>query len=189
VITAPDDSWCYLGPPKTGSTTLTELLQKPPFCGRYSGAQHDMEPPRHARMVLATIRSPFTRALSLWKHRRVELLPPELDKDYVHRVRQEVSFEEFLSQLIHKELEDFYSWTLTRWLRDVPRPRTVRLEFLREDLMTALPQYDWSAVEIPRLNDTDRVEYDNPLAQRHARDLVRRWAYRDFLRFPYSWEP
>lgn len=187
MIVAPNKSWCYLGPPKTGSTTLVNLLQKPPFNGIYNGFQHDMVPPDDVPFVFASIRSPWTRILSLWKHRRVELLKPEEDRIAIHQLKQNrLPFDKFIAQVFSKCFDNFFYRTICDWLDEGPNDdcHFVRLEHLHHDLSILLPQYNWDEVVVPRLNDTDRVVYDNnPLARQSNRNLVWRWAQRDFLRF------
>jgi hypothetical protein len=188
MIISPDRNWCYLGIPKTGSTTLVNLFQKPPFGCSYNHIQHDMIPPADISTVLITIRSPWTRILSLWNHRRVELLYSLKENIENHTREVLLSFDGFMLSLFERRLDDFFCRTLCEWLDDCPRTdyRLIKLENLRQDLAKSLPQYDWNNINIPRLNDTDGVKCTtDPLLIQANRNMVWTWAKNDFRRFSF----
>lgn len=186
MIIAPDRAWCCLTPPKTGSTTLTELLVRAPFHGIYTGHQHDMDPPADVPLVLASVRNPWTRVISLWKHWTRDCWE---EGQFGPRLAENTDFTRFVERMLGRELEDFFAWPLDRWLRYV-LVSPLRLEYLRHDLSQHLPQYDWPTITIPRLNDTDLVLYTGqPLDLPRNRELVRWWAVDDFRRFGYPREP
>lgn len=185
MIIAPDRSWCYLGPPKTGSTTLTALLQGEPFWGQYSGHQHDMTPPEGIPVVFASVRDPWARVLSLWRHRQGDLARfAQATNHFVERL----SLDRFVQQVVRGELEEFFSWPLSRWLWGVSC-RIVCLERLGSDLAQVLPSYNWGQISIPQLNPSDTPGYTTtPFEYGPTCDLIREWAAGDFERFGYSRE-
>ena len=75
MIVCPRYRFVYLGPPKTASTSLHHWLSQAAFCAtRWSPAgrtdQHDAQIPAEAGdfFTFASIRNPYARAVSLWRH-------------------------------------------------------------------------------------------------------------------------
>ena len=198
MITARDNSWRVITPPKTASTAIAVLLQEMPFRGHYTGWQHDAAPLRGGRIILS-VRSPYTRAVSLWRHllydhqRAGEQRPAEIH-----------SFSRFMKDVLAGKLTDFF-WPIFRYLEAIPVvDALVRFEHLSEDLRTALPEYDWTNVTIAQQNHNPVLlensslrnkawlrpvtVISDPLTLPDNRGLVIKWASEDFKRFSYSTE-
>jgi hypothetical protein len=203
--------WIYLGPPKTGSTTLTYLLTDGDdfrrsaaprdlrvFGGMKHAGQHCMDIPRECAsyFTFVSIRNPYSRAVSLWWHWNCE--SRRLD-------RPRLTFDQFLVRLLDSQADpasnalaggDFYHFTLSRWLRWVPRlDRIIRQEQLEGDLNElnlaapiTLPQINRSPAH--RLGDGSlekRGNWRDYLTSETASHVVA-WAKDDFERFGYATE-
>ena len=189
MITAPDNSWRYCGPPRTGGTYLHQLLQKPPLNGIYSGHQHDASPLFGGR-VIVSVRNPFDRAVSLWRHFRyqqglVRIGRHGNDERIVPLEEGELSFRSFLERMC--SLEDFYHLSMSSWLQDLRKiDCVVHLENFWPEICKAWPQLQ--AVEPPMLvNTSGAASFRNaPFGDRWCVDYIcKRWRG-DFERFGYS---
>jgi hypothetical protein len=196
--------WVYLGPPKTGSTTLTYLLtdgddwhnrqpvQRRVFGGSKFLGQHSMDVPAQCAdyLVFASVRNPFSRAVSLWWHWNFD--------SHKHQRQPILSFEAYLEMVLRSQDEalqqtvvgnGFFHFTLMRWFKWVPRiDRYIRQEYLQDDL-NGLKIAD--PVTTPRQNSgTDvRMAENQPWQSYYCRQtiaLVREWAQDDFHRLDYS---
>jgi hypothetical protein len=195
MVTDLAESWCILTPPKTASTTLSQLFRDPHFRAVVTPEQHLMNPPPAAR-VIVSVRDPWTRAVSLWRHRLQELGDEN---------RSLCPFIQYMEDVCRSRLDDFFCFTLNRWLQHVPRvDDLIRFERLEEDLRAVLPAFDWDAIRIPHENRNPVLTDNhplrntkwarkttivrNPLADPAARQLVLQWCAEDFVRFGYSTE-
>jgi len=208
-------SWVYLGPPKTGTTTLTYLLTdgddwnvrtplpRKRFGGVKHAGQHCMDVPAECAdyFVFASVRNPFTRAVSLWRHRNTESrrLKPR---------RAWMEFEDFVAEILcgtpsesadkpegAPPADPFYHFTLSRWFKWVPRiDRFVRQESLEADLNelnlaeeVPVPRLNKSRAFSPTGADADSVRGSDwrALYATETEALVLRWANQDFQRFGY----
>lgn len=185
--------WVYLGSPKTASTSLHQLLSAPPFGGERTQSQHEMIVPEdcHDFFIFASVRNPYDRAASLWRHRLHDLYRaayPKQGQLFCH-VTSELAallpFQRFVHQIVNRHYDNpFFEWTVTEWLNLKPdflpnyEPRVdavIHVETLAADL-AALRLVD-EEFEVPRVNVTEgQVEavYDA-----RSRELVQRWARMD----------
>lgn len=192
MITAPDKSWRYLAPPRTGSSLLHRVLQDPRVGGIPSGHQHDMEHLAGARIVVG-IRDPFSRAVSLWRHRRFDLGRKRFAQGGSDKRRpftdREYPFRQYLEERRSGRLEDFYSFSLCDWLRYI---REVHDVIPQEHLWTSALRVFPELCPMPaiRANASRAAKTERPpLADPACVELVRTWARGDFARFGYSLEP
>lgn len=201
--------WVYLGPPKTGSTTLTYLLtdgddwnNRRPLSRRIFGGlkyagQHAMDIPDECRdyLVFASVRNPYSRAVSLWWQWNIQS-----ERTREHSAS---SFEEFLEALLgwqeNTDAESvpgngFYHFTLNRWFKWVPRVhRYIRQEALAEDLNRlglaepVVAPLQNSAPDFRSSMFGSRVPGDwMRFCTPKAVDLIRQWACEDFENLGYS---
>lgn len=193
MMTAPDGSWRYLGPPKTGTTLLHTVLETPCIAGVYSGFRHDMEPlPNPDGKIYVSVRNPFTRAVSLWKHALYHLggggMPtgPKQGRDRL--TEEEYPFSQFLVDVRGDKYDAFFTFTLCRWLLYIPKvDDLIRLESINRDLRRLFPQLPRDFVT-PHLN----VGFDHttrPYAEAANVESVLTWMQPDFDRFGYSSVP
>ena len=156
-----EQRWVYVGPPKTASTTLHACLQGSPFFGTVvdTVSQHDAEEPDDVNgfKVLFSIRNPYARAVSLWRHYTCE--------------RGLISFREFLRWISTPTYDNaFFSDTLTSYLRDwmLGRRYLLRQESLSSDIELALQV---PCPPLLMLNTTEHADWrvyykDDPVAAR-----------------------
>lgn len=205
-----DRKWIYVGPPKTGSTTITYLLtdgndwyiKTPLPYARFGGikhrGQHCMDIPAECAeyRIIASARDPYQRAVSLWWHWNCESQRPQARRPWL-------SFEDFLQRVAdaHKEpevgevgMDAFFSFTIARWLKWIPRVDVfIRQEHLAEDLNglgLAEP------IEVPRKNRAPQIRMgDRTILRRQdwwsyysprTIELVRAWAHADFESLGYD---
>lgn len=185
MITAPDGSWRYLGPPKTGTTSIHARLAEPDVGGiHYDGQnQHGMERLDGARIFLS-VRNPFARALSLWRHRRYELGRIKTGRPATPVSAGSYPFILFLLDL--PDLAPFFRWPVARWIKYVGRPdELIRLESIGEDLPRLFPQITLES--IPTLNTTARADAAGELCRDlQCERIVREWLKDDFQYGGYS---
>lgn len=168
--------WLYAGIPKTASTTLHSYLKAPPFCGVDTGPeeQHRMEPPEGAGefRVLTVVRNPFTRALSLWRHARLNEFPG-------------IGLAALLRSCPSQD-DPFYRWRQIDFVRCLMLPEVVHLE----DLAGGLSRFFGTATlpEIPRLNETDSCHCQAELTPDLV-ELITANYREDFAAFGYSFIP
>lgn len=194
--------WLYIGPPKTGSTTLHTELQRPRFGGAMAqpGVQHDVLPPKGCEdyFKFATVRSPYHRATSLYWHfltdiRAAEAEASKVSPAYNMPFRTDLySFEQFMELMISDRLpfeplrNAFFRNTLTWWLRAVKLDAIIRLENL-EDAFKALPIWHDkdNTPNFGRYNSVGTPGWRfmmNPTVIH----LVEIWAGEDFEKFGYA---
>lgn len=207
------NKWCILTPPKTASTTLQIVFKEPKFSAAVVGAQHCMDPPEGVKRVLATVRDPWARTVSLWRHRCLESyqrLVRDTGEDpfplrdetrhFLAQAAKEYPFMTFMDDVDDKRLNDFFSFSLCDWLQYVT-PEIIHLERLNEELKAALPDLPWDQEKLPFHNrnvlvtsnhllvDTETTNYlavPDPLEDLEARRRVLAWCREDFERFGYS---
>ena len=185
--------WVYLGPPKTASTSLHQLLTAPPFAGERMSSQHEMVVPADCRdfFIFASVRNPYDRAASLWRHRLHDLYraayPQQLVKfrTIVKELAVILPFNRFVQQMVNHHYDNpFFEWTVTEWLNLKPdflpdyEPRVdavIHVETLAADL-AELHLVD-AEFAVPQVNVTRgqvEAKYDD-----QTRELVRQWAQMD----------
>lgn len=178
-----DRLWVYLAPPRTGSTTLHQVLTGPPFHGvygewhasRWDQASKSPEPAWRYRFL--SVRNPYSRTVSMW---RVQQMDAQMS----------------LGTYVRACLRDLHSAVVPSSGMFLPEQfqaeyakgcdGAVHLETLRQDL-TALPIYSGEPFELPKLHTTDdgkpywRECYDEATAA-----LVAEHFRRDFETFGYD---
>lgn len=141
------DRWAYVGINKTASTSLHAYLQQSPFNGQLSGPeeQHRTWLPDgcESYRVLVVVREPYHRALSLWRHARINEMPG-IDLPEFLRVCQAAC---------QAGIDPFYGRRQVDFLNNLQSPHIVRLD----DLAAGLRQFFGGAdiPQIPWLNTTD----------------------------------
>jgi hypothetical protein len=188
MITAPDDTWRYFGPPRTGSTVLHTLLQKPPFCGQPSGQQHDIVPLEGAKYI-ASVRNPYARAVSLWKFRRYELGLDRYgrqgeDRRIVPLSEADYPFHVYLNCAVGAG--DFHRLGLADWLKGIPgKLELIHLERINEDFGRIFCDTILGFC-VPTENTSNGAEICRPpYADARCIELVERDFPDDFERFGY----
>lgn len=187
--------WVFISPPKTASTTLTSLLVEQ-HGGEVHAGRHCVRIPPECvdYLIIVSVRNPYTRAQSLYRHRVLQLCRQQFDTNDPRRQlrsmenpRDLLEFADFVTQLQSGGVGPFYAFSLSRWLRPVPRVDAVlHVESLRLDLF-ALPFVN-STPEIPHRNRTDGLTcLDVDYTPQTARG-VQEWAGADFAQFGYDLE-
>jgi hypothetical protein len=186
MITAIDQSWRYLGPPKTASTLLHHVLQEPPLGGVSSRYQHDMEFLASARIIVS-VRNPFMRAVSLWKHHCNDLCKA---MGIARGLETEYPFAAFLADVRRNVLSDFETFTLCRWLKHVPyADELIHCETVDADLCRAFPSLP-PDLTLPVVNASRRLRRARPPYEDEERvRIVVDWMGDDFERFGYPLSP
>jgi hypothetical protein len=177
--------WIFVLPPKTGSTTLTALLQSPAFQGvRVAGNalvrdQHWTWPPPGAEeyKLYLSVRHPVARVVSQFRHYRRE-------KGTHHPAAR--SFRVWVEGLAQPKLlpRRHLAFTCWMWLPDVLRPRlvgVVRCERMREDLERL--GIARARFEVPHLNAGDG---SIPVLSEDLRARILEWGREDLIRFGYG---
>lgn len=207
--------WVYLGPPKTGTTSLTYVLTDgndwrkrskvaPHRVELFRGLKHrgqhcmDVPPECSSYFIFASIRNPYTRAVSLWSH---------WNREAKQRRRPPLSLEQFLTIIL--ECQDdtraarlagngFFHFILGRWFKWVERiDAFIRQESLEADLNNLnlgppvrLPWQHGS----PQLlhptphNGAGRATESLAVYSLATVKMVQQWAAADFARFDYPRE-
>jgi hypothetical protein len=164
------EKWLYLGPPRTGSTTLHVTLCYPEFGGEVWGGQHEVARLPDYR-IFASASNPFRRIRSLYRY---------LTQNFRGHSQ---TFEDFCYELSvggyrrpYNRDSAFWHWTLDEWTADVVVDRWFHLESLDADLRAEFPQ--WRG-----FSDVLNATTVSPRVAKHSavtRPMVRRWAERDF---------
>jgi len=187
------ERWVFISPPKTASTTLTEVLTTQ--CGGVAReGRHAVRLPAECSdfLIFASVRNPYHRAQSLFRHRWLQLCRQQMDtKNPREALRgmknpeELLTFADFIAQIHETDLAPFYTFTLSRWLQRVPHvDALIHVERLEYDV-SALP-FVKNALDIPRMNCTAGLtrldcEYTHSTAAE-----VWRWADEDFIQYGYG---
>lgn len=170
---------CYIAPPKTGTSSIYSVLKQFGFeiysLGDGSG-YHDVRfihtsgtAPRVDReqwFVFASIRNPYSRAVSLWSQYEKTVEP--------------IGFNAFMQRLIDKNCPPVFHHTLNDWIpSSVPRDRLIRVEHIADDMSRILRRFTKRAIKIPHRNISGTRIPLNP----ERRAMINDWAYADFARF------
>jgi len=159
--------WIYIGPPKTGSTTLHHFLTSRAIGGLHSGAQHDNQLPPGCELywIIMTVRHPQTRLLSFYYHRLFELRDhlKVLPRRRVKELEGMYSFRQFVTEWIDGVLRDvhgdagFYNNLCVDY-----EPSGVPICWLRQEFLAAdLARTGIAAVvDLPCLNYTTHDKWD-----------------------------
>ncbi|HUY92487.1 MAG TPA: sulfotransferase family 2 domain-containing protein [Pirellulales bacterium] len=177
----------YFGPPKTASTSLHEWLSQPLLCDQpwrpESGDQHDARPPAEASefFAFASIRNPYSRAVSLWRHR---LGSGATENPPV----PQLSFADFLAWL--PNASDFYARSQAWWLAGAMLDFLLPFERIERVLdLPPIAPLKSSLLPLPHRNATSHAPwpsyYDSVLAEsvyRYFRDDFEILGYRKEIR-------
>lgn len=209
-----ENRWCILTPPKTASTTLNSVFgEHPELGGEVKGGQHEMDPPPGVPRILVTVRDPWTRTVSLWRHacldryqglcNEASMEPFPLREEtrlYLAVAVEDYPFLSYLDDVDAERLDEFFSYSLCRWLEGVNEAEPIRFENLEADLRAVLPDVPWGekmpyhnrnvlvTVNHPLIG-TETKNYlavPDPLEDPEARRRVLAWCGGDFTRFGYS---
>ena len=204
MITAKDLSWRFIGLPRTGSTLITNLLKG--VCDAYGneaadydGAQHSCEV-LHGATMIVSVRNPYTRLVSLWKHKRYQMGqrrwgPQGKDNRTLPFTEEEHPFQSFISNLGCEkgDRDPFYGWTMGEWLQYIGKAdKVIRLENLAQDLCRVFREQRWfpEGVVLPTENTSaDAKIAVPPLRDPDVLSRVRAWAYDDCRHFGYPLDP
>jgi len=197
-----EQRWIYIGPPKTGSTTMHKELPKR-FGGRYVNpeAQHDADIPEGCEnyLILASVRDPYQRAVSLYWHylrdvRRIRAIAQGINDrrswNAMPFPAAEFPFDRFVEMIkdgvvaeMNPATKTFYTHTLTRWLEPAVRiDRLLRLESL-DDNWAALPFVE-NHRGFPVHNAPGRQPWENHRTLFAVR-TIEEWAAEDFDNYGY----
>jgi hypothetical protein len=202
------ERWVYLAPPKTGSTTLHVELVRAPWNGRRldPAEQHEMRVPDfwHDFLILATVRCPYCRAVSLYWHylRDIRAIRCQAegidDRDEWTKYplpHDEFSLERFMEMVIARHLEEFephdfpfYVFCARDWLIQAPRVDVIlHLENLNQEFNRLAFVGDRRA---------NFGKHNAPMAHpswprsRNTRaiELINQWAAQDFEHYGYPYQ-
>ncbi len=208
MIVNEEEKWVYVAPPKTGSTTLHRELVRAPWNGRRLDPveQHEMMVPDSWQnfLILATVRCPYCRAVSLYWHylRDIRALRCKADgiedRDDWNKYplpHDEYPFERFLEMVIAGSLEEFephdfpfFLFPLRGWLAQLSRVDvTLHLENLNEEF-NRLPfvgdrQANFGKHNAPVAHPTWPSYKNN-----RTIELIHRWAAPDFEHYDYPYQ-
>lgn len=207
-----EGKWLYIGPPKTGSTSLHSLLSKPPFYGAFvdptSGSdvpeQHNFHPPAELLagcdcnyIVAVSSRNPYSRAVSLWLHccNQAMNIPSSTHK-LSHPLLNFPNFVDYLLDVKKGSDTTFFSPQYKYLSPTVLAAgfRPIHLEDIRSDLSNFFRDFAIEVPTIPVSNSTrpllkPDVRFSFHWTHVYDFDLVKKvqnWAGDDFDRFGYS---
>lgn len=170
--------WIVITPSKTGSTTLNRLLLSRQFGGELHIERwhHNITVPEWAAdfTVYLSIRNPFARASSLYRHQWRDSYTSE----------PIAPFCEFIEHcLMNRACGEYYWQTLMEWWPHDAIP--IRLEHWAEDLTMLEPDGPYV---IPTENIDPKLEHWSEVYDREpaAASMVHSWARLDFEQFGYS---
>lgn len=168
-------NWIILTPPKTGSTTLSKT-----FSWLYSGHQHDTTiPADFTGTIYATVRNPFGRAVSFWRHWLWDRVRAEHVRNPTE-LADRTEFRNFCAAL--PSLGSFF-YPMSWWTRKVGTVVPLRLENLDEEVrrFNLLDK----GCPLPKLNCTHHEPFETyytPDLQEH----ISTFFAHDFSVFDYS---
>lgn len=156
--------WIIITPPKTASTTLSKTF--PQF---YSGHQHDTTIPKDfVGTIYATVRDPFARAVSLWRHWLWDRCKAE-KVEFPDKLTERNTFADFCEVL--PQLGTFF-YPMSWWTRQAGTVVPLRIEQLDEEVRTLGLLSPTAA--LPQLNKTRHAPFETyytPDLQEHVRTL------------------
>jgi hypothetical protein len=189
VIICHDPKFVYYAPPKTGSKSLGRIFEKKGWIAD-QGGKHDITPPPDARgyFYLITVRNPFSRYVSFWRHYQKKTFPegrwPPGQKQ-LHQDVQGMSFRDFAAKLDWSKYPDSVRLqTLTAYRDVMPwAHQVIHLERFAQEVRQ-LPFLE-DDVKIPHENHRIHVPWQS-LYDKEAADYVVEHFREDFARFGYS---
>jgi len=172
----------YIGLPKTGSTAVHRwLMDMPGSVYANPNEQHDFRVPEKHRAleVIATVRHPYSRAISLWRHAHADKLTHK-------RGAPRLGLSEFVKWMFERSGESgqgmFFGWSLSR---RIPQHATiVKLESIDDfRKLQRLSQVHTSPIPVANRNNHGPMATSmTAIAARMIREAWRE----DFLRFDYD---
>lgn len=209
MIIDPKLKWLYVGPPKTGSTTLHKLLVKEPFTGTRIGVagnpvdkfgQHSSMLPEEvdeAWRIFVSVRNPYTRIVSLWLHSCNQ--HKNIDNAEIRKYNPLLSFSEFVEFCCTHSTTKQCMWSAQHvYLEDITvkgfTPELWRLEQLKKDIAKSMSFFSIVPPSIVVENSTRPLMTDHGKqafvwSSVYTSDLilkVRQWAGKDFELLGYS---
>ena len=143
MIICHDPKFVYYAPPKTGSRSLGAIFQRKGWIDG-QGGKHDITPPPDARgyHYLLTVRNPFSRYVSFWRHYQKKTFAPGRwppGQEQLHREVQGMSFKDFAAKFNwSKYPASVQLKTLTEYDEAMPWTHTlIRLENFVPDVRTS----------------------------------------------------
>jgi hypothetical protein len=190
MILLPDLRTLIITPPKTASRSLGKVFcGLPPYGGQLViGPSMDGRVDHHTALipagkdgyrVLASVRHPLDRLVSLWCHL--------VDEDKRHG-RATMAFYIFAAHVGRRDLgtiaaDPFFGWNLCDHLQNAAEPRLVKYETLCEDLAAAELPIDG----LPWLGKTSGRDKWPQYYDAATLAVVEEWARPDCERFGYEW--
>lgn len=190
--------WIYIGPPKTGSTSLAYILTdgkyncndsskilKPNFEGIQIDGQHAPWPPNKLSSeyndynVFISVRNPFSRIVSLYYHWKY-------GKNYgSESLSKQKSFEEFLHLVLNKKLSNsgFFHTTITDWVSRYDF--FIKQESLDDDLILLNMHSTEFTIPIKNEKIGPLTHWKNEHNKKTI-EMTIKWAEKDFDNFNYS---
>lgn len=190
--------WIYIGPPKTGSTSISYILTdgkynpnypseilKPNFKGIEINGQHTPWPPDQLDSkydnynVFISVRNPFSRIVSLYCHWKYG------DNYLTESTFKANNLEEFLCLVLKKKLSNngFFHTTITDWVSKYDF--YIKQENLQNDLY--LLNIHSNEFKIPIKNEKiDSSIHWKKYHNKKTIDMTIKWAQEDFNNFNYS---
>ena len=195
-----EKKWIYIGPPKTGSTTISFLLTdgnynpnkdsftleyKKNFFGISENGQHTPWPPNKLDdkyvnyFVFISVRNPFSRIVSLWKHFCY-------GKNFNEEKKTNISLYEFIVLILENKLNNndgFFKYTITEWVYNYNA--YIKQENLENDLKKLnFHNHDFIMPTINK-NKKNNIYWKN-FHDKNTIDLTIKWAKKDFENFNYA---
>jgi len=182
--------FAYTGPPKTATTSLHQWLSQPSLSVRRfdpeMGDQHATSvPPLEGYFHFASVRNPFDRAVSLWRHSQVS--GPWEDPPVPR-----MDFPQFVQWIARAGRGRwFYSRGQAEHLAGVRWDALVRVEHLSVDLSQRVTPIRRLLVvgeyleALPRLNTTEHRDWPEYYSEDTAQAILEFWGD-DFALGPYS---
>lgn len=189
MIICHDPKFVYYAPPKTGSRSLGAIFQRKGWI-EGQGGKHDITPPpdAHGYCYLITVRNPFSRYVSFWRHYQKKTFPGGRCLPGQRQLFQDVqgmSFRDFAAGLDWSKYPDTVRLkTLTEYDEAMPwTHQLIRLENFAPDVRR-LPFLE-DDIEIPHENHRIHVPWQS-FYDKGAADYVVEHYREDFIRFGYS---
>jgi len=205
MIAITDRKLLYIDPVKTASQEVDNFILK----NKHSSFKilvYSETSVKHRRIIpdeykdydlFATIRNPYTRAMSAWrqyyylKHVIHVWIPPS----HMYKAK---TFEDFLEHLlkIDKEYSDsddlgiYRFFNLTKWFQnyDMSKMEFIRVESLKDDLIRLFPEVELEKLEkcLHRKNKTNHLPNLSKTFSKEAIEMIKIWAKDDFENFGYD---
>jgi len=184
----------YLDPPKTGSQTLDKVFQGMGCSyhkykndkGRVLDKHQRIIPPKYKNYtVFASVRNPYTRALSLYNYDR--------KRKYNFIKLNMRSFEEYMTGIIEKtsglpadtdNLHQYRYFPCWKYLSLQPVDHIIHMESIKPDLLDS--GLNVKTKSVPHLNSGKNTKTFDDIKTPELIDLINTWAGTDFEQYGYQ---